>query len=178
MIVFDTETNALTVPDVAPLDQQPHILEFAGIKLDDKRLTETARLEFLCSMGRPLAQEELKVNRITNEMLHGIPPFAAHLKKLTDFFFGEWTMVAHNLPYDANVLRYELIRLDRVTRFPWPPNWICTVEASISLRGHRLKLSELYAEATGSEHKDAHRAMPDTEALVACVRWLRKKRLL
>ena len=34
MIVFDTETTGLPLPETAPLESQPRIIEFAGIKLD------------------------------------------------------------------------------------------------------------------------------------------------
>ncbi len=111
-------------------------------------------------------------------MVKGKPPFVYFLPDMIRFFIGQSTVVAHNLSFDITVLRHELHRLGRVTSFPWPPIQWCTVEKSISIKGHRMKLGDLYHELTGKEHKDAHRAMADVEALVAVVRGLRNRGLL
>ena len=46
MIVFDTETTGLPLPETAPLDNQPKIIEIALVKLDFD-LKETDRYETL-----------------------------------------------------------------------------------------------------------------------------------
>ena len=50
MIAFDTETTGLPIKGElsSPLKMQPHIIEFAAIKLDDETLEETDRLHFFC----------------------------------------------------------------------------------------------------------------------------------
>lgn len=178
MIVIDNETTDLTAPDAAPIEQQPYITEFAGIKLNDKTLKEEGRLTFLCKPRILIPPRATEITGITNEMVAKQPPFVAHLPKLIDFFLGERFIVAHNLSYDVAVLRYELQRLNRVTAFPWPPKQICTVELTVSFKGFRMNLSDLHQELTGKPHKDAHRAMADVEGLCDVVRALRRKGLL
>jgi DNA polymerase III epsilon subunit-like protein len=178
VIVIDNETTDLTAPEAAPIDQQPYITEFAGIKLDDKTLKETARHTFLCKPKVLIPPKAVEITGITNEMVAKCPPFVHFFPSLVDFFLGERIVVAHNLSYDIAVLYYELKRLQRVTLFPWPPKQICTVELTLSFKGYRMNLGDLHAELTGKPHKDAHRAMADVEGLVDIVRALRKKGLL
>jgi DNA polymerase-3 subunit epsilon len=178
MICFDTETTGLTKPDSVPLADQPRIIELAAIKLDHKTLKEVARLSFLVNPGAPLDEFTIKNTGITDAMLKDAGSFASHYPELVDFTLGERELVGHNLEFDKTQLQMELLRMGRLLRFPWPPVHMCTVEASFSLKNRRLHLDELFLMATGKEHKHAHRAMPDAEALVASVRWLRKKGLL
>lgn len=180
MIVLDNETTNLAAPEAAPLDQQPWVTEFAAIKLEDRKgkLVETARMEFMCRPKVPIPQEAIEITGITNEMVKDKPPFVAFVPALVDFFLGERTVVAHNMPYDITVLRYEMKRIGRVTSFPWPPVQICTVEKTMGIKGYRMNLGDLHLHLTGKPHKDAHRAMADVEALVRVVQELRKRKVL
>lgn len=175
MIIWDTETTGLPKPETCPLDEQPRIIEYAGIKLDDKTLKEKGRMEFICNPGIKLDEVITKITGLADRDLEDKPPFVAFYPKLVDFYLGERSMVAHNLPFDRSLLTFDLMRIDCLTKFPWPPKHICTVEASMGVRGYRLKLELLHEIVTGMKHKDAHRAMNDVEALVTCVRWLRKE---
>lgn len=189
MIVLDTETTHLVVPDAAPIDQQPYILEFAAIKLDGRfkpgakagspmELVEVERMEFMCRPKIPIPPESVKITGITDAMVANCKPFVSYFPALVDFFLGERTVVAHNLAFDLTVLRYEIQRLGRVTAFPWPPDQVCTVERTLNIKGYRMNLGDLHREITGKEHKDAHRAMADVEGLVQIVVGLRKKGLM
>jgi DNA polymerase III subunit epsilon len=178
VIILDNETTDLTAPDAAPIEQQPYITEFAGIKLDDKTLKEVARFTFLCKPKILIPAKAVEITGITNQMVAGCPPFVKFLPEFTEFFIGERIVVAHNLAYDIAVIKYELQRLNRVTAFPWPPRQICTVELTVPMKGYRMNLGDLHLELTGKPHKDAHRAMADVEGLVNIVQVLRKKGLL
>lgn len=178
MIVFDTETTGLPKPISVPLADQPQIIEFAAIKLDDKTLKERDRIEFLVNPGSPLPTEILKISKLTDDMLRGQPLFPSYYQQLVDFYLGEKFMVAHNLAFDRSLLSFELQRIDKLLQFPWPPRHICTVEASYYIHGYRLNLTKLHMHAFGKAFADAHRAMNDVEALVSCVRWLRKQKAL
>lgn len=175
MIVYDTETTGLPKPMGVPLNEQPQIIEFAAIKLDDKTLKEKDRIEFLIQPGVPLPPEIVKITGIQDVDLKDAKPFIHHLKTVVDFFLGERSMVAHNLGFDKALLKFELLRLDKEFAFPWPPDQWCTVEASYGIKNRRLHLSELHELATGKPHKGAHRAINDVEALCTCIRWLRKE---
>jgi DNA polymerase III alpha subunit (gram-positive type) len=177
-IIFDTETTGLVKPLATPLDDQPQIIEFAAIKVDFDTLEEVDRLEFLVHPGRTLPEEIIKITGITDEMLSDALPFVAHIDPLSKFFLGAQTLIAHNLSFDTSLLRFDLMRNGCEFKFPWCPTQICTVEASFSIRNKRMRLCQLHELAEGAEHKDAHRAMADVEALVRVVKYLRKEGLL
>lgn len=184
MIVFDTETTGLIKNGMNPLPQQPHIIEFAAVRLNEK-LEQTESLTFLANPGIALdkvifryGDDPTAITGITGADLAPEPPFVANLERLVDFFLGERMMVAHNCSYDRDMLSIELRRLNRLTRFPWPPTHICTVEATQHLEGHRLKMTELYAKAMGRPLAQKHRALDDVLALVDIIRWCRSENLL
>jgi DNA polymerase III epsilon subunit-like protein len=174
MIILDTEATCLTKPLGVPLNEQPYLVEFAGIKVD-RSLREVSRLEFICNPETPLPPDFIRITGITEADLRDKKPLVTFYPPLVDFFLGEKEMVAHNVDYDSSVIQFSLMRLGKLLQFPWPPVRICTVEASLGLKHFRLNLSKLHEIVTGKPHKDAHRAMADTEALLTCVRWLRKK---
>ena len=174
MIVFDLETTGLPKAEGADLDLQPHITEFGAIKLDED-LNEIGVLEFMCNPGIPLDPKIIKITGITDEDLKDKKPFVAMLDEVCEFFLGERTLVAHNLPFDRTVLKFELERLGRVTSFPWPPKQICTVEVGETIWNKKRKLVDIYFEVTGKEHKGAHRAIADVRALIDVVKWYNKQ---
>ncbi len=181
MIVFDTETTGLVKPLAYPIDQQPHIIEFAAIKLNDETLEEVSRLEFLVKPpeGIKLDKDVMEITKLTDDVLANEKSFINYYPQLVDFFIGERTMVGQNLAFDRNMMFFELKRLSLGLKFPWCPVHICTVERSFELKGYRMKLSELHELATGKPHDhNAHRAMADVEATVSCVKFLRTKGLL
>lgn len=179
MIVFDTETTGLIGHVSTPLDQQPEIIELTAFKLDDATLEKTDEISFLIAPKRlPLPPKITEITGITENMLKGQPSFARHLPAVRDFFRGEETMVAHNCSYDAGMFELELRRLSAVTKFPWPSTHICTVEATMSLKGYRLKLGILYELLTGKKPDGAHRSRADVAALAELVPILRGRGLL
>jgi DNA polymerase III epsilon subunit-like protein len=174
VIVLDTETTELVENTLVPLDQQPRIIQLCAAKLDDETLEEVARLKFMCNPGVPIPAEVTKITGFTDADVKDKPKFARYYPQLVDFFFGERTLVAHNLPYDRKLLSYELMRLDKLIQFPWPPEHICTVEATADISGKYLKLTELYEMLTGTKLAQTHHADDDVDALVVCVRKLRE----
>ena len=179
MIIFDTETTGLLAPQAAPIAQQPRIIEFAAVKLDDETLKEVDRFQFLCNPGVIIPEEVIKIHHITNEMVASLPPLDKFLPDLISFFLGTKKVIAYNLSFDLNVLYYELTRRGFVTKFPWPPLQVCAAERAVPIKGYRLKLGDLHLELTGEEYSDkSHRAMDDVDALTRCVRIMEKKKLL
>jgi DNA polymerase III alpha subunit (gram-positive type) len=174
MIVYDLETTGLPKAEGSDLDIQPKIIEFGGLKLDAD-LNEVARLEFFCNPGHELDPQITKITGITDDMLKDEKPFIGNYKTLCDFFLGESQLVAHNLSFDRRILRFELERIDKITKFPWPPDHICTMEISKSVWGKFRKLGEIYFEVTGKEHTGAHRSIADVEATVEILKWYRKE---
>jgi DNA polymerase III subunit epsilon len=181
MIIFDTETTGLCKAANAPLKQQPRIIEFAAIKVEPTgkgtKLKEVDRMDFLCNPGEPLAEIITTLTGLTDKDLKGQPSFAKFYPALVKFFVGENTMTAHNVEFDRNLLKFELMRMDRLLQFPWPARHICTIEQSFSIAGKKQNLGSLHKIATGDEFEGAHRAMADTEALFRCVQFLHDKGL-
>ncbi len=176
MIVFDTETTGLVEARGTPLDRQPHIIEIAAIKLDEN-LDEVGRYQSLVNPKLPLSAKITEITGLVDSDLADAPPFAGIYNDLFAFWLGEDTMVAHNVKFDANLLYFDLKRIDKALNFPWPRNHICTVQAARPLNIKR-NLASVYRHAFKEDFADAHRAMPDVEALVRIVRWMRKEKLL
>jgi DNA polymerase-3 subunit alpha len=107
-----------------------------------------------------------------------MPKFGEKLDELRRFHLGERIIIAHNLAFDLSMIRFELMRLDAVCKFPWPYHGICTVVETLPIRGHRLSLSKLHEYCFGEAFDGAHRAMVDVEALTRCVIHLIKKKII
>ncbi len=174
MIFLDTETTDLLKPDAANLEEQPHMTEFFGVRLDED-FQLVSKFHSLFSIPVPVPEKITRITGITDDMLKGQPTFRQKYDELVAFFLGETTVVGHNVSFDMGVLRHELRRLEKQWQFPWPPNWICTIEKTTHLRGRRLKLGELHNLATGAPHEGAHRAQEDVAALVRCYIWMQEE---
>lgn len=176
IILYDTETTGLLKPEGTALNLQPHIIEFFGITIDDQRKKVRKKFHTLVKPPIPISEKITKITGITNEMVADAPVFTEVYQNLTRFFFGCHTLVAHNAPFDIGMIANELRRLDKLLKFPWPPIHYCTVEQSMWIKGHRLKLQKLYEIATGKpEIEGAHRAEDDTMALFECYKWLKEQ---
>ena len=169
MIIFDTETTGLLKPKIAPLDMQPKIIEFAAVKIKDKSFNIEDQIEFLVNPGEKLDPKITKLTGITDDDLKGKLYFKDHYAKIKRFFKDEKVIIAHNVMFDINVLKYELERIGKLDDFPMPERRLCTVNKSMYLRGKRLKLGHLYSILTGKQIEGAHRAINDVYALTKCV---------
>jgi DNA polymerase III epsilon subunit-like protein len=175
---MDFETTGLLNPEGSPLSSQPKALEFAAIKLDDD-LNELERMQFFSNPQCTIDDFITKLTGLRNSDVDDKPVFSYYYPQLCDFFCGCKTLIAHNLTFDATILRHELERIGKQYCFPWPFKQICTVEKTLHIHGYRLKLTLLHKELLGEPHENgAHRAMADVEALVSCVKKLREKDLL
>jgi DNA polymerase III epsilon subunit-like protein len=85
-------------------------------------------------------------------------------------------MIAHNMPFDRNMLLFELRRLGVEYNFPWPFYHLCTAEISKSFfKGKYTKLEKVYHHAYGHDPEQKHRAVGDCEILLDVARWLNKQ---
>lgn len=173
MILFDTETTGLVEPAATPIDKQPRIIEFGAVKYaDNDPERELGRVNFLCNPGNlPLPEIITKITGLKDVDLADAPRFPRYYLELCDFFLGERYLIGHNVAFDISLLRFDLARMGKLTAFPWPPVQICTVDATLGIRGHRLKLAQLYEIATGEAIGEAHRAIADVLSLHRVVLW-------
>lgn len=171
VLVFDTETTGLPLHDRAPLDLQPQCIEFGAALLSGRDGSVLEEISLLINPGKPLPPEIVKITGITDADLVDAPPFEAVLPRIESLFRGAAMCVAHNLPFDKNILRFELARLQRAD-FPWCARELCTVGAFVEQWGRRPKLTELYAATLGRPLAQQHRALSDVRALVEIVQAL------
>ena len=167
IVLFDTETTGLIKPAPAGLDKQPYIIEIYACAIDE----DFQLLGEYETYIKPPYKYDDKITKITGieyESLLNEPTFAEVYPDLALLFTGADLMVAHNLPFDRNMLANELLRIEKLIKFPWPRHHLCTVEASFNIRGYRLKLMDLHQEMLGRGFQNAHRAKNDVHALVRC----------
>ena len=175
MIIFDTETTGLPEKSGVRLNLQPHIIEFAALKVTTHSLEEIDRISFLCRAPVPVPAQITEITGITDADLNGKKKFVSHYLDLVNFFVGETMLVAHNLPFDRTMLTFELMRLDKVTQFPWPWRHVCTAEETAHMNGGKyFKQEDLYAHLFGEPANQTHRAMDDVMQLYKIILQLRK----
>jgi DNA polymerase III epsilon subunit-like protein len=177
MIVFDTETTGLIKPEDCSIHLQPHITEFSGLQVDDNFFIQN-QVDTFVKPPIPIPDFCTRLNGISDETVADAPDFLDIYPQLVALFLGETTVVGHNVTFDLGVLYFELKRHDLEFKFPWPQKWICTVEKSMPIEGHRLTLSRLYQIATGNTHEGAHRAKQDVRATLTCYQFLLRKGLI
>jgi len=168
-IVFDTETTGLISPTMI-LEDQPFMIEIFALKIDDKTLEETDSFKRILNPGVKLKPIITKITGLTDKDLADEPRFSKIYRDLCEFFCGERVAVAHNFPFDRDIVHFELQRLGREKAFPWPFYQVCTIEHSMHIRGHRMKLQDLYTHFFGEKFSGAHRAEEDVRALHAIYR--------
>lgn len=173
-LVYDNETTGLLKPQVSDLSQQPKIIEFAVVCIDQsyERISEHS---WLIYPGEEITPEITKITGLTNADLLGKPRFIEVLPEIEDVFIGKHRLMAHNLPFDMGMLTNELTRVNRQFAFPYPPNQLCTVQLGADLiYGRRAKMTELYQDTMGKPLAQTHRALDDVNALVEIIsarRW-------
>lgn len=172
-IAFDTETTGLLMPSAAELKTQPKIIELGLIVIeatdDGSSGAVTGEHVWLINPGEQITDEITKITGITNDVLIGKPRFEEVLPELERLFLGAYGLIAHNLPFDLGMLLTELRRCGREHSFPYPPRHLCTVSAYGHLKGHNLKLTDLYEKIIGKPLAQTHRALDDARALVEIV---------
>lgn len=168
IIAIDTETTGLLKPNAAPLKDQPRITEIFCRKFDlgGKVLNE---FHSLVNPECPIPEIVTKITGITNETVKDAPTFVEVYKDLCDFFVGAKYMTGHNIGFDRDMIANELLRIDQICAFPWPPVQICTVVASHNIHGYRLSLDKLYKELFNKPRQGAkHRAKQDVLDQAEC----------
>ncbi len=164
MIFFDTETTDLIKNVALPLDRQPRIIEIGCIR-EPAVKGKSLHFSSLFNPGIKLKPIITKITGLTDEDLEDSPKFHEELESLYEFFRGEDTMVAHNMPFDFQMLLMELKRQSAEYKFPWPSNHIDTIElAKPFYNGKFIKLIKLYEDLIGP-YKQTHRAIDDADML-------------
>lgn len=162
IVFFDTETTGLLLPDNAPLELQPKIIEFYGVRIDEdfKILSEVDQLIY---PGEEISKEIEQITGIKNSDLKGKPTFEDVVHKINELFKDADLSVAHNIGFDNGMLENEFKRVCCIrnrSEFDY-----CTVDSLIPYLGHRISLGALYKKLFNASF-NAHRAKSDVFALV------------
>lgn len=177
VIVFDTETTGIPSKSLA-LEWQPYICQFAAVvyELLDGVLREVSRMDELIRPPVAIEYEAVRVHGITNAMVAEAPPFSEVADRILELFAGCDVAVAHNLAFDEEVLRCELLRLGRSGDF-LPEQRFDTMKETRDLcqlpgrhEGFKSpKLGELYRFLFGRDFEGAHNALVDVLATGECL---------
>lgn len=163
-LIFDTETTGLPLHPNARLELQPHIIEWGGMLVDEEG-TELAALNFLIDPGIPLPEVITKITGIKPEDLAGQPTFKFAAMQFKSMFERADQLIAHNLPFDSSLMKFDLTRCGMLDGWPWPRLNLCTVQEHAEMWGRRPKLTELYEFYMGAPLAQTHRAIDDVRAL-------------
>lgn len=164
-LIFDTETTGLPHHPLAKDIVQPLIIEWGGALVDERGAVLDEE-DVLINPGRPLEEVITKITGITDDDLKTAPRFNEVAPRLRELFAKADVLVAHNLPFDVGMMKFELLRHDLEAGWPWPPVGICTVQEHAEEWGKFPKLSDLYAHYTGQPLAQKHRALDDVWALM------------
>jgi DNA polymerase III subunit epsilon len=164
-LILDTETTNLISNHSMKLDQQPSIVEFCGWVVDLATGNVEGELDLLIKPPNGVTEETTKITGLTDEMLKDAPTFAEQAYDIKNFIEGREIVIAHNLSFDAEMIDLEFERLGQ--KVIWPRK-ACTVEATLHLKGFRLKLIDLYELLFNEKFEGAHQARVDVKALTRC----------
>lgn len=164
-LVLDSETTGLIDNHVRPLDKQPEITELYMALVDLSDGTIHDEFSSLFKPSAPLSDEVKRITHMTDDLFIGAPLFAKEAKNIREWIEDapKDAIIAHNASFDMEMLQFEFERLNQSIKFVRP---ICTVEQTIHLKGYRLGLMALHELLFGEPFKEAHRAGPDTMALI------------
>ena len=164
-LVLDTETSGLLDNRSMPLDKLPEIIEFTGIVVDLETGEITKEIDTLIKPSRPISEEITKITGLTDDDLVGQGSFSAKKDGIRGLIESSPLVIAHNLSFDKEIIDIEYARLGETVRWP---KLLCTVEATVYLKGYRMNLTGLHEHLFGTGFPSAHRARKDVEALIRC----------
>lgn len=164
---IDTETTGLLKPEILDIKEQPYIWELAATKINEKG---DVLDRFYAKIKPPVPIPDIitKITGIRDKDIADCNPFVSIYKEFAEFMTGVNVLTAHNLAFDREMLANELIRIDKVLQFPWPPRQICTVRETTKLNGYRLNLTKLHEYLFNKGFEGAHGASADVEAQLRC----------
>jgi DNA polymerase III epsilon subunit-like protein len=162
--IYDTETTGLLLPDNAPVEKQPKIIEFYAVKLNEN-FEIIDEVNHLIHPSELISDEITRITGIKNRDLDGKPTFQEVAADIHGIIEGTDLLVAHNLSFDLGMVTNECKRW--AIEPPTPKRTLCTVEATMGIKGFRLSLPRLHYILFQKEFK-AHRAKADVFALVRC----------
>lgn len=151
-VAFDTETTGLT-PAV------DRIVEIGAVRFGDGKVLDA--FEELIDPGIPVSLDAFAVNGISDDMVRGKPTVEEVLPRFLDFLQGA-VPIAHNAPFDAGFLSYDISRL-KLEAPEEPILDTCAIPKQVFPGFPSYSLGNL-AAALGIVPEGLHRALADAKA--------------
>lgn len=164
--LFDTETTGLIKNRTLPMDRQPSIIEWYSCVADLEHGEIITELDLMIKPPGSVSDEITRITGLDDAMLADKPMFPAVADQIWAAIHGSARMAAHNASFDMEMAELEFERLGKTIH--WPRRPLCTVEATVPLKGHRLTLQALHEHLFGERFPNAHRAKNDVMALLKC----------
>jgi len=179
-VLFDTETTGLIKPKANKVTDQPYITDLYMLKVEHigNEIKVIGEFETLLKPPVPLSAEITKITGLTDDMLKDSPQFFEVYEEIAEFMTGVDRLVAHNLAFDRSMLANELVRCDKVIKFPWPRDHLCTVEKTLHIEQRRMSLTRLHEYFFGKDFDGAHRAKTDVKAMFRCYKEMAKQGMI
>lgn len=203
ILLFDTETTGLPSSRIISPDtlhMWPHIVQFSYIIYDTELNTIVEMFDYVVKMKKDIVipEDSIKIHGITNEMSIRIGVPIEEI--LNEFFYYLKTVdeiVGHNIAFDINIIRVELLRLINSTYEQLPKNEItiqkynlhaitncknlyCTMQESIDLCNIQVvskygksylkfpSLLELHEKLFTSAPQNLHNSLNDVIVTLRC----------
>lgn len=163
--VFDTETTGLPIHRRAKIEKQPYIIEWAVAHIDGGKVTDT--FTTLIKPPVSISEEITKITGLADADVADAPSFEEAMPIVVASLAGCDVLVAHNLPFDESLLRFELARIG--VDIALPETKICTAQLYFDQYGKRVRMQELYELKLGKPLEQTHRALDDVMALCEIV---------
>lgn len=117
ILVFDTETTGLPQTKfISPstLDQWPHIVQFSYVIYDSSLNDIVESKDYIVKLPQNIliSEDSTKIHGITNEMstTRGLP-ISEILNEFLHLLKGVDKLVGHNIEFDVNMIKVELLRI-------------------------------------------------------------------
>lgn len=174
IVIWDTETTGLLLPDNSPLEDQPKIIEFYGVRINEE-FQILKEVECFIHPQEPISEEITRITGIKDKDVASAGAFPFYANDINELFEGADISIAHNIAFDNGMLSNEMARCD-LTQAKARHD-VCTVVEMQRELGFRISLTMLYKRFYG-KHFAAHRAKSDVFALVSCVHHMIEKGML
>src|SRR6056300_662246 len=175
-IAFDFETSGLPVGR-RNSDAREHLSNYdtcRAVSLSAARFSSRGRLmDTFDAIVYPdnfeISEKSIEVHGITKEKaIREGQPFTEVFLKFIKFIGPRTkTLIAHNLKFDLNVLRSEIIRHDLNMKLIDDISFGCTLELYKEHFMKSIKLTDLYKDIFGEDFQNAHNSLADS---IACGR--------
>ena len=201
VLIFDTETTGLPKTKIISeenLEKWPHIVQFSFIIFDTIKNEITLSKDFIILMDDniEIPQESINIHGVTNQISKEKGVNIEYVLKEFFYYLREVDkLIGHNISFDINILKVELLRI--IHKKKYPPHHIsaykfdlhflsnyeniyCTLKESIDLCNIKTidkfgkeykkypKLSELHHSLFGVVPKNLHNSLIDILITLRC----------